>query len=154
MYRTNIDILISAKCLDSPCTGCFLLPSCSTFNGMFLLMLSCYCCYYPSYCFVVVCFAPWCLVSSRLFPRLYLSHRIVACLSLCTRNSFFIPPFMPPRLSVSLRSSVSSRDGSHPKLFRTLSSSGDSRAFCFRGSFEVNYQFISREGPYQSVDHP
>lgn len=40
MYRTNIYILV-AKCLISPCTVCFLLSSCSTFNGMYC---SCYCC--------------------------------------------------------------------------------------------------------------
>lgn len=124
MYRTNIYILV-AKCLISPCTVCFLL--CSTFHVLhlmectvlvivvlLLLLLSSF------LCVVVVCFAPW-------FPldcfRSYLSHRIVACFSLCTRNSFFISTPTPSSLNLSL---LFYRDGSHPKLFLTPSSSGDS----------------------------
>lgn len=89
LFWTNIRILVSAKCLDSPCTVCFLLPSCSIFNGMFLLLLSCYCCYYLSSCIIIVCFAPWFPLDCFISVVLY---RVVACFSLCTRNSFFIPP--------------------------------------------------------------
>lgn len=100
MYRTNIHILVSAKCLDSPCTVCFLLSSCSTFNGMYC---SCY------YCLVIV------VTTLLTVLSLFASHpgflsivsartcRIVSShVSLYARvNSFFILPPTPSSLSLS-----------------------------------------------------
>lgn len=88
------------------------------FNGMYC---TCYCCLIivvlPSLlCCRCLRFAPW-------FPldyfRSYLSHRVVACFSLCTRNSFFRLVPVYALVSISLRSSVSFRDESHPKLHLT-----------------------------------
>lgn len=82
----------------TPCTVCFLLSLCSTFNGMYcscyvvlvvlLLLLL------PPYCIVVVC------ASHPGFLSI-VSARIVACFSLCTRNSFFVLSPTPPSLDLS-----------------------------------------------------
>lgn len=142
MYRTNIHILVSAKCLDSPCTVCFLLPSCSTFNGMYCSCYYCLVIVVITLLVIVVCFAPW-------FPldcfRSYLSHRIVACFSICTRK-FFFHSVLYALVSQSLFALLS--------LFGTevaRNSFPDSlvlgrfmRVLLSRGSFEVDYQSSRR----------
>lgn len=139
--------MISAKCFDStPCTVCFLLSSCSTFNGMYC---SCYCCaviVVVTLLTVLSLFALRTLVSSRLFPLLSV---VSSHVFLYARVILFSFCLLRPRLSISLRSSVFSRDGSHLKLPDPLVL-GD-YASCSRGSFEVDYQSISRDGPFQSI---
>lgn len=149
MYWTIIRILISAKRLDSPCTVCFLLPSCSTFNGMYcscyivvllLLLLSFLLC-------VVVCFAPW-------FPlELFLVYlfRIVSSHVCLYVHAFFFHSVPYALVSQSLFTLLSLLG---TEIIRTLSSSGDSRVSW--ESFEVDYRSITLAviiNPFQSVNH-
>jgi len=90
-----------------------------------LMECSCYCCLVIvvitilSYCVIIVCFVYW-------FPLDCFVSVVSSHVSLYARVILFSSPC--PRLSISLCSSVSSREESHPELFPTPSSSEDSRA--------------------------
>lgn len=112
-------ILVSAKCLGStPCTVCFLLPTCSTclMECTVLVIVVLLLLYYPPYCVVVVCASHpgfLSIISARIC-RIVSSH-----VSLYARVILFFVSSPYALVSISLRSSVSFRDESHPKLHLT-----------------------------------
>lgn len=123
--------------------------SCSTFNGMYC---SCYCCLV-----IVVNYLPYCVLSLFASHPGFLSIvsvricRIVSShVSLYARVILFSSQPLRPRLSISRCSSVGTevtQNFSRPPRLREI------HASCSRGSFQVDCQSISREDPFQSIDH-
>lgn len=150
--RTNIPCYHAKRLGSALRIICFLLPSCFTCNEC--LNCSCYychkCCCYRSYC-IVSLFASYPDFLSTDFRSLYL-FLIRRMFSLNARVILSSSHSLHPHLSISLRSLPSLSNGSHPKLFPNLSSSGDLYASC---EFEDRSKSIISSGhvsSFQSVN--
>lgn len=93
------------------------------------------------------------LVSSRLFPLVLVSYRVVACFSLCTRKFFFHSvPYALVSQSLFALLSLFGTEVARNFFPDSLVLGRFMRVLLSRASFEVDYQ-SSREDPFQSVDH-